>query len=302
MTDTTESLNRMKIIAGIGEIVWDIFPDGQPRLGGAPANFVYYSQLLGTESLLISRIGDDELGKETLYLLAQADLNQEYIQIDPFHPTGTVRVSLDAAAVPTFFIEENVAWDYLEKSPNLRQLASKVNAICFGSLAFRSSQSRETLNWFLSGLRADCVRILDINLRPPFFSKDLIEYLFTQANVLKINETELGLIKSLFSFREREEKDILKKLLHLYNFKLIALTKGEKGSLLLSGNRECHHPGFPVKAIDTVGAGDAFTAALVNGLLKGMDLEEINRRANWLASYVCTQKGAWVKLENKILS
>lgn len=297
MTNSTESLNKMKIIAGIGEIVWDIFPDGQPRLGGAPANFVYYSQLLGTESLLISRIGDDELGKETLYLLAQVGLNQEHIQIDAFHPTGTVRVSLDAAAVPAFIIEENVAWDYLEKSPSLRQLASKANAICFGSLAFRSSQSRETLNWFLSGLRADCLRVLDINLRPPFFSKDLIEYLFTQANVLKINETELELIKSLFSFQEREEIDILKKLLHLYDFKLIALTKGEKGSRLFTANKESSHPGFPVEAVDTVGAGDAFTAALVHGLLNGEELDEINEKANRLASLICTQKGAWVEVK-----
>lgn len=288
---------REAIVVGIGETVWDIFPDGDRRLGGAPANFVYYSQLFGRRSFLVSRIGDDDLGKETIFLMAQYGLNIDYVQIDTIHPTGTVRVVLDSAAVPVFTIQENVAWDYLQKSQSLQSLAKKADAICFGSLAFRSSQFRETINWFLSQLKTDCLRVLDINLRPPFYSKELVESLFKLADILKINETELEIIKSIFSLSGAEETEILKKLLLSYKFKLIALTKGEKGSRLLTENKESSHPGFPIKAVDTVGAGDAFTAALVDGLLNGKSLDEINERANRLASLVCTQKGAWVKLE-----
>jgi len=285
------------IVVGIGEIVWDIFPDGVRRLGGAPANFVYYSQLFGRKSFLVSRIGDDDLGKETMALMNQHGLNIDYIQMDTVHPTGTVKVFLNLEAVPIFTIQENVAWDYLEKSPNLQSLAQKADAVCFGSLAFRSSQSRETISWFLSQLQSDCLRVLDINLRPPFYSKELIESLFKLADVLKLNETELEIIKSLFSFSDERETEILKKLLANYKFKLIALTKGEKGSRLLTADEDSSHPGFSIKAVDTVGAGDAFTAALVDGLLHGKSLDEINESANRLASLVCTQKGAWVKVK-----
>jgi fructokinase len=285
------------IVVGIGETVWDIFQDGDRRLGGAPANFVYYSQLFGRKSFLVSRIGVDDLGKETISLMTRYGLNIDYIQMDTVHPTGTVKVFLNLEAVPVFTIQENVAWDYLEKPQNLKSLAKKADAVCFGSLAFRSSQSRETISWFLSQLRSDCIRVLDINLRPPFYSKELIESLFKLADILKLNETELELIKSIFSFSEEEETEILKKLLNRYKFELIALTKGEKGSRLITANEESSHPGFSIKAIDTVGAGDAFTAALVDGLLNGKSLDEINERANRLASLVCTQKGAWVKVE-----
>jgi len=284
------------IVVGIGETVWDIFPDGERRLGGAPANFVYYSQLFERKSFLVSRIGIDDLGKETIALMTQHGLNIDYIQMDPVHPTGTVKVFLNKQAVPVFTIQENVAWDYLEKSQILQSLAKKAAAVCFGSLAFRSSQSRETISWFLSQLKPDCLRVLDINLRPPFYSKELIESLFRLADILKLNETELELIKSIFSFSNEEETEILKKLLNNYKFKLIALTKGENGSRLLTADEDSSHPGFSIKAVDTVGAGDAFTASLVDGLLKGKSLDEINERANRLASLVCTQKGAWVRV------
>jgi fructokinase len=287
---------KNNMVVGVGEVVWDIFPDG-PRLGGAPANFTYYSQLLGKKSILVSRVGDDNLGKETLFYLSRHGLITDYIQLDQIHPTGTVKVVLDSAAVPVFAIQENVAWDYLEKSAYLQSIAEEVSAVCFGSLAFRSFQPRETIGWFLNQLRSDCLRILDINLRPPFYSKELIDSLFRFANVLKVNEVELNIIGSIFYFSVSNETEILKNLLDTYKFKLIALTKGEKGSRLITADRESYHPGFSVEAVDTVGAGDAFTAALVVGLLNSEELDEINEKANWLAGQVCTQKGAWVEVK-----
>jgi len=297
LTETHSKDNKQQTtVVGIGEIVWDVFPDGL-RLGGAPANFSYYAQLLGKKAILVSRVGDDNLGKKTLSLLSGQGLVTDYIQVDQNHPTGTVKVVLDSAAVPVFTIMENVAWDYLNRDINLKAIAKEASAVCFGSLAFRSIPARKTISWFLKQVKPDCLRVLDINLRPPFYSKELIGSLLKLADVLKANEEELNVINSLFSFGLSDETQLLERLLHDYKFKLIALTKGKKGSHLLTADGEAYHPGFSVDVVDTVGAGDAFTAALVDGLLDGKSLDEINERANRLASIVCTKKGAWVVAE-----
>lgn len=295
-----ETKNKKEIIVvGIGEIVWDIFPDG-PHLGGAPANFVYYSQLLGQKSILISRVGDDQLGKAALKQLESNKLIIDYIQLDKNHATGTVNVKLDLNGVPAFTIQENVAWDFLEKTYSLKSIAKKASAVCFGSLAFRSALSRETICWFLNQIRSDCLRVLDINLRPPFYSKELLDSLLRLANVLKINEWELSIVRSLFFPSLYDENAILKNLIEIYKIDVIALTKGEKGSRLIAADKESYHPGFSVEVVDTVGAGDAFAAALVAGLLNGDELDKINRAANWLASRVCSQKGAWVNVDSPV--
>ncbi len=296
--ENTEADNKKikeKTIVGIGETVWDIFPEG-PQLGGAPANFVYYGVLLGQNSILVSRIGNDELGRETLNRLSSYGMTTDYIQVDEKRATGTVNVTLDQKGVPAFAIQENVAWDYLEKSPALEALAKKASAVCFGSLAWRSRQSAETIEWFLSQVKPDCLLVLDINLRPPFYSEELLDFLLKKARILKVNDWELSFLGSIFFPYCLEEDAIINKLLEVYNLELIALTKGERGSRLITTHSQSSHPGFPVKVVDTVGAGDAFAAALVSGLLNGERLEEVNRKANWLASQVCSQEGAWTKV------
>jgi len=284
-----------KIIVGLGEVVWDIFPDGA-HLGGAPANFVYYAQLLGLQGFLVSRVGDDKLGQETLKRFSSQHLTTDYIQVDRIHPTGTVKVELNAEKVPTFTIEEKVAWDFLEKVESLQVLAKKAAAVCFGSLAFRSAVTGETISWFLDQASPDCLLVLDINLRAPFFSPELINRLLNRAHILKLNESELETIRGYFYPTLKEERLLCKQLIKDYQLKLIALTKGEKGSLLVSSLEESYHPAFATAVIDTVGAGDAFTAAMVAGFLKNEKLEEINRKANLVASRVCAQEGAWVRL------
>ncbi|MBC7363537.1 MAG: carbohydrate kinase [Candidatus Aminicenantes bacterium] len=284
-----------KIVVGIGEVVWDIFPDGA-YMGGAPANFVYYAQLHGFQSYLVSRVGDDELGRETIKRFSSHQLPTDYIQVDRIHPTGTVKVRLDANKVPTFTIEENAAWDFLERNESLQQLAKKAEAICFGSLAFRSVVTGETINCFLDQASPDCLLVLDINLRAPFFSPELIKKLLEKADVLKLNEGELDIIAGYFYPDLKEELPLCRRLIQDYQLALVALTKGEKGSWLVTSKQESYHPAFPVTVVDTVGAGDAFTSVLVAGLLKGQSLEEINKQANWVASRVCAEKGAWVEL------
>lgn len=284
------------MLVGIGEIVWDVFPDG-PRLGGAPANFVYYSQLLNQKSILVSRIGDDELGKRALGQLSSNKMILDYIQIDKAHPTGTVKVELDPKGIPVFSIQENAAWDYLEKSPALQELALQASAVYFGSLGLRSPQSRETINWFLSQTGPDCLRVLDINLRPPFYSKELLGSLLKLTDILKLNDGELRTIGRIFFPNLSGEETISRELIKNYKIKLIALTKGEKGSRLITAEKESCHPGFSVEVVDTVGAGDSFAAALVVGLLRGEELDLINYEANRLASQVCSQQGAWAKVK-----
>jgi len=284
------------LIVGIGEIVWDIFPDG-PQLGGAPANFIYYSHLLGVKSILVSRIGKDSLGDATLNKFKRYNLSTRYIQVDNIHPTGTVNVKLNSNGKPKFIIRENAAWDFLEKNISLSHLAKKASVVYFGTLAFRSPISRSTIEWFLNQIEPNCIRVLDINLRPPYFSKELINLLLQIADVLKLNEEELEILSSSFSWDIKDKIEILRFLLNTYSIKLIALTKGEKGSYLITKENFYSHPGFPVKTVDTVGAGDAFTAGLAIGLLKGEELEKINLKANWLASRVCTKRGAWVEID-----
>lgn len=294
-TEIEQNQADRKIVVGIGEVVWDLFPDGA-YMGGAPANFVYYCQLLGQEGILISRVGEDELGRETCRRFSSHGLKTDFIQVDKIHPTGTVKVELNPEKIPTFTIEENVAWDFLEKNDVLSTLAAKASAICFGSLASRSAISRETINWFLEQAGPGCLRVLDINLRPPFFTAELLDRLLGKADVLKLNEAELQTIGELFYPGLKEELLLCQRLLSDYRLRLIALTKGEKGSLLITPSEQSYHPAFTTEVVDTVGAGDAFTAALVTGLLQNERLDDINRQANWVASRVCAQKGAWVRL------
>jgi fructokinase len=273
--------------------LWDIFPQGR-RLGGAPANFVFQAQSLGAEGYIVSRVGSDKLGLEIISQLEVYCLEKNFIQIDPSPSTGTVTVNLDEEGKPSFIIHENAAWDFIEFDPSLADLASRADAVCFGSLCQRSLVSQKTIGNFLESTRADCLRVLDINLREPFYSKNIIVSLLERCNVLKLNDEELKTLAELLSARGRES-DILARLTEQFSLDFIALTKGSKGSLLFARGVQSVHPGFSVKVEDTIGAGDAFTAALVMGILQRKRLDLINEEANRLASIVCTQKGAWTK-------
>ncbi len=278
------------LVIGIGEILWDILPDGK-QLGGAPANFAYHAQNLGAEGYVVSCVGDDELGTGILMCLEKLGMDPRYISIDKNHPSGTVSVDLDNEGKPHFFIHENVAWDFIPLNSELLKLAAKANAVCFGSLCQRSDVSRNTIRKFLEDTKADCHRVMDINLRQSFYTKDIISYSLKQANILKLNDEELSIVAEMLSITG-SETEILSHLTDQYSLDLIALTKGRFGSLLYARGTESIHPGFPVKVADTVGAGDSFTAALVMGKLLGQGLDEINEQANRLASSVCSQKGA----------
>lgn len=288
--------NEKPFILVIGEILWDIFPDGK-RIGGAPANFAYYMTKMETETILISRVGHDQLGFEALAVCRSEDLTIDFIQIDNVYPTGRVIVKLDKNGVPNFKIEEISAWDFINEEEQLFQLIKKARAFYFGTLAQRNENSRKTIYNLLANANPECIKVLDLNLRSPYYDYQVIKSSLYFADILKLSSSELKIVTELFHL-SGSPSDQIRFLMKEFNLKVVALTAGSKGSLIITSDRESRHPGFPVNVVDTVGAGDAFTAALVNGLLNNDDLDQINEFANQLASYVCTQKGAWVNISN----
>lgn len=277
-------------IVGLGEILWDLLPGGK-QLGGAPANFAFHAQALGAQSYVVSAVGDDMSGHEILDRLKQLGLDSRYIAIDDDHPTGTVSVALDADGTPDFTIHENVAWDFIPLSDDMLRLASKVDAVCYGSLAQRSDVSRKTILSFIRATSGACLRVYDVNLRQSFYSREIINETLALSHVLKLNDEELPLVAELCAV-SGNETEILQQLLTKYNLKLIALTRGKNGSRLFTPDEDSGIAGKSLPVADSVGAGDAFTAALVMGLIKKLPIATIHRQADALASFVCTQKGA----------
>lgn len=278
-------------IVGLGELLWDLLPSGK-QLGGAPANFAYITNLLGNNGIPASRIGTDSLADEALQRLTELGLVTTFVQRDPIHPTGTVKVEIDNSGQPTFDILESVAWDFLEWLPAWQNLATTADAVCFGSLAQRSLQSRSTIRNFLHATRPETVRIFDVNLRQSFYTAEILAESMRLATIAKLNHEELPKIMRLFEAEHGSEINSARRLLSLYNLKLVCITRGANGSLLMSPGEYNEHPGIKIKIADTVGAGDAFTAALVHGYLQKTNLSQINETANRVGAWVASQPGA----------
>ena len=281
------------LVVGIGEILWDLLPTGK-RIGGAPANFAFQARALGAESRIVSAVGDDGEGREILEALAVRGLDRDHIAVVPAVPTGSVLVGLDDAGIPRYTIRDNVAWDALPWTADLSRLAAKAEAVCYGTLAQRHSLTQAAIRAFLGATKPSCVTVLDLNLRQAYYSREIVRDLLGRSRVLKLNEDELLTVAKLFSI-SGSETDILVRLRSLFPLELIALTKGRRGSRLMGGEGDSVHSGFPVEVADSVGAGDAFTAALVMGLLEHKNLDEINESANRVASFVCSHPGAWTE-------
>lgn len=293
-------LNGGKVysVVGIGEILWDLMPDGK-QLGGAPANFAYHARKLGASAYIISSIGNDQPGREILKNLDRIDLSTKYISLNKIYPTGSVDVKLNAQGEPAYDIRKNVAWDFLTISDSVLNLAKISAAICFGSLAQRSITSYQWIHEIINATADECLRIFDINIRQSYYDSEKIEKSLILANSLKLNQDEFLLLSDIFNYGGSVE-NIISTLISQFNLKLIALTKGEKGSDLFteSGHSSMNAP--KVQVIDTIGAGDAFTAALCMGWLNKYSLENIHQKATRLAAFVCTRKGATPDLPEKL--
>ncbi|QGY39723.1 carbohydrate kinase [Pseudodesulfovibrio cashew] len=274
---------------GLGEILWDVLPEGR-QLGGAPANFAYQVNALGGTGVPVSRVGDDDLGREALDILQANGLCTDYVSIDPEHPTGTVLAELDKDGVATYTFPDDVAWDFLTCDDATRQLAERADVICFGTLAQRCPTSRQAIRQVLEAAPG-ALKVYDINLRQDFFTPGRIRDSLDRADVLKINDDELMMITGPFSLPSGQ-KEALARLLALHDLKLAVLTRGGEGSLIISPDGISDLPGEPVEVRDTIGAGDAFSAAMVLAYLKGWSLDEINRYAAQVAAHVCSREGA----------
>jgi fructokinase len=283
-------VNKFTIV-GLGELLWDIFPTSR-QLGGAAANFAYMASLLGDDGMVASRIGADHLGEEALRRLESLGVNTSFIQRDATYHTGVANVSVDANGQPSFLIAQPVAWDYFEWTPAWQSLAQKADAVCFGSLGQRSRQSRETTRSFLRAMRPNTTRVFDVNLRQSFYSREILADSAKGANIIKLNHEELPAVARLLGFPYQEETSAAQWLLNTFRLQLVCVTRGAAGSLLLSEDAVHEHPGLPVQVADTVGAGDAFTAAVVHHFLRGHSLASMNEAANRMGSWVASQTGA----------
>lgn len=278
------------LIVGLGEVLWDMLPAGR-QLGGAPANFTYHATALGAETRLISRVGHDDLGRETLEQLSKLGVPTECVEVDNQRPTGIVSVEVTADGQPHYQIHENVAWDAIQGEPAARRAVAGADAVCFGSLAQRSEPSRSTILSLAAATPASALRIFDINLRQHYYSRDVIENSLALASVLKVNDAELPRLAEMFSLTGDARAQI-QQLAERHSLRAVAYTRGSSGSLLFADGRWSDHPGVATAIVDTIGAGDSFTAAMTLGLLAGWELDRINDHANRVAAFVCSSAGA----------
>lgn len=294
-------MNKAFTIVGLGELLWDMFPHGK-QLGGAPANFAYMTALLGDRGVVASRVGEDRLGQEAIWQLKASGLDTSQIQRDSAHATGTVHIQLDSKGQAEYKFGEDAAWDHLAWSEEWEALAKSADAVCFGSLAQRAEGSRSTIRKFLQSVRADAARIFDVNLRQAFYSAEVLRVALLHANIMKVNDEELPRIVEMFGEKFSSEKEAACWFVEEFGLKLVCVTRGCRGSLLVCDGKKDEHRGFTVKVADTVGAGDAFTAALVHHWLRRAPLEEMNLAANRLGAWVASQEGAMPVADESVLA
>ncbi len=298
----SEDLREPHLILGLGELLWDVLPEG-PRLGGAPANFSVMAGRLGNHAVLLSRIGRDELGRTAVERLDPLPVDASFVETDPLHETGRVTVKFEGGQ-PHYTIHQPAAWDFLELTDEWVRLAERADAICFGSLAQRSRESRQTIQTLAAQTSAKCVRVFDANLRAPFYSSEVIQESLELATVTKMNDEEVPQVLALLGLPAESgsgagggQVDPLRagaeRLLSEFpTLEMVAVTRGGHGSLLVRREEWHEHPGLPVKVADTIGAGDAFTAALATYLLRGADLPKLNEAGNLWGGWVASQSGA----------
>lgn len=286
------------VIVGLGEILWDVFPDG-PRFGGAPANFACHVAGLGARAEMVSALGTDSFGDQAVAILRERNVGTSGVQRHENRPTGTVDVTLDDAGHASYEFAADTAWDSIRWSDALARLAGEARAVCFGTLGQRSDASRETIRRFVSATPAGALRTFDINLRPPFVTDSVVLRSLELANVVKLNDDELSVLAKLCGL-SGSDQEMLRTLARKFDLQAAALTRGPEGAVLLRGDEISVSNGVDIQVVDTVGAGDSFTAAFVVGLIRGDDLDAINDRASRVAAFVCSQSGATPALPDEL--
>jgi fructokinase len=293
MPETKES-----IVVGLGEVLWDCFADTR-RPGGAPANVAYHACRLGHRGVVVSRVGRDEAGDALVHYLQARGLDIRYVQRDTERPTGSVTVDAEDSARPVFTIHEDVAWDRLTFDAELSALMASASAVCFGTLAQRNSTSRSTIRRCLEAAQ-DAVVVYDVNLRQDWYAREWVEWSLAAARVVKLNEDEVSVASDLLGTRSRHPSEFAKCLRKRYDVELTCITRAERGCVLLGPGESADVAGNPVEVSDAVGAGDAFTAGLISGLLRGWPLDRTATFANELGALVARSPGAMPALDRNL--
>ncbi len=286
-------MSSQSIIVGLGELLWDILPDGK-KLGGAPANFAFHAAQLGYEAWAVSAVGHDANGDEILDRLAKLPM-KHHIQRPPY-PTGTVEVTMKGA-IPSYKICEGVAWDHIAWDETMAELAPRTRCVVFGTLAQRNEISRNSIRKFLSNMpQENTLRIFDINLRQNYYNAEIIEESLQLCNAFKINDEEVGILQKLLPDLPDTMLDCARYFVKKYQLRYLILTCGKAGSYLFRAEDVDNHSFVPTPdspVVDTVGAGDSFTASLAAALLSEVcSLQEAHQFATDVATFVCSQKGA----------
>jgi fructokinase len=284
---------------GLGEALWDLLP-AEKHVGGAPLNFAYVSSLLGERAAIASRIGVDQLGDELEHTLSARGIDTRYIQRDLGLPTGTAKVTISPDGQPGYEIPRPAAWDALEFTPAWEELARQAQAVCFGTLAQRSEQSQTAIAAFLQATRPECIRIFDVNLRAPFYSQNAVLDSIRMATIVKFNHEELIEVSTMTGLPVSSSPQGVQTLATHLGVELLCVTRGDHGSLLATPQQVVEHPGFPVKVADTVGAGDAFAAAVACCWAQRMGLEKTSVVANRWAGWVASQHGAMPPIDEAL--
>ena len=279
-----------------GEMLWDVLPSGR-QPGGAPLNVAVHLNNFGLEAQLISRVGHDKPGAELLAFVASKGLTICQVRRDETHPTGVVNANVSDRHEVTYQIVQPVAWDYIQYEPALGALVAAADALVFGSLAARSAASRETLYRLLPHAR---LRVFDVNLRAPHYSRDVVQYLLRQADVVKLNHHELAEIMGWFGVSPAEET-ALAWLAARFGLQAVCVTKGADGAALWTGGQLYQSPGRAVAVQDTIGSGDAFLAALLRGWLAGQPPAEYLAFAGAAGSLVATYQGATPAISEELV-
>lgn len=285
-------------IVGIGEVLWDHFEDKNNYvLGGAPFNFAYHVNQFGLNSLVISAIGNDKLGQKL-----EADVKEKNVPYMLEHlnlPTGVVNIK-EVDGKPRYDILTERAWDHIPNTEQLKEIAANTKAACFGSLAQRSETSRNSIFAFLDAMPSDALRIFDINLRQKWYTEEVIKTSLQKANVLKINDDELLIIQRMFGYIDITQENTCRLIMRDYQLDMLILTCGDKGSYIFTKDEMSYLSTNDIKVVDTVGAGDSFTASFIASMLKGKTIHEAHRIAVNVSAFVCTQKGATPIIPNNL--
>lgn len=290
---------RLPLVIGLGEVLWDVFPDSK-RPGGAPANVAFQAGQLGCHGLVLSAVGDDQAGRELLEVLQQTGLDVSLVRRIPDRPTGRVTVDLSDEGHPDYIIHEGVAWDHLSADAAWLEAAGRASAVAFGTLAQRSAASRSAIHEVLAACHAECLIVYDVNLRQNWYEKPWIQRSLEIARIVKLNREEADILSGMMGIRTEDHESFARNLTSRFDLDLVCITQAEEGCLLVTDDEIVDVPGTRIDVVDAVGAGDAFTAALITASLNGWPLENAGRFANAVGGLVASHAGAMPDLQTQM--